>query len=109
MTYMTYCEERGDGLPGLGDLLEDDTTQTVYEIVGYLRPGGAFLPGVNGRGHTMGVTISPRADLDYDDEDAYEAHTATIRRDLLWMPLPVADADAGADAGSRGVQGWLAC
>ena len=67
--------ERGNGFPCIGELVDDRDTGTVYEIVGYGRPGGAIEVDEShpGRDHTMAVRIVEQPDIDFYDEDYSES------------------------------------
>ena len=73
--------ERGNGFPTIGELVDDRDSGTVYEIVGFGRPGGAIITNDSNPGadHTMAVRVVERDDIDFFAEDYSESdHDFTL-------------------------------
>ena len=75
-------EERGNGLPAVGEHVEDHNTGEVYRILAYARPCGAMEidPNTPGASHRIRV-IAEGVDVDPETVDIHDSLIRTVEGD----------------------------
>ena len=70
-------EERGNGLPAPGDLIEDHNSGDIFRITGYARPHGAMEIDPNSPGASHRIRV--HAEVADVDPETVDIHDSLIR------------------------------